>query len=256
MVVAFAAAAFAFQFVPKVSAPALPAQMVQPVGQLLPSPSAVPESSALISHALKNGDLVLFGSSELSNPGETAIQTLYPVACGKRVLAVGRAGFQNLPILKTLAHVRDSLSDKSNVAIILSPVWFTERGTPSEAFLGTLRPHELSDLLRAPDLPATVKSALNLEIQEHRDEFTGLYPDYLFAVLPALARFTAPYAPDFRGVSFTQEPLPAHQPYDWDAAATKWRADLLQKSKAIPLARLPNITTALRNTIRLMRLRS
>lgn len=236
MSAAFAAAVAVFQIFPKISPPAPPSEIQALAGQYIHNPAAdFPASMARIRHALASGELVLFGSSELAAPGETAIQNLYPVACGRRIVAVGHAGFQDLLALKTLAEVRELLSPKTDLVFILSPVWFTERGTPSHAFLSALRDHELPDLLRQSDLPISVKAQLALEVRSHRDEFTGLYPDYLFTIFPRLARFTRDRTPDVAAISVREGALPAPRPYDWDLAERRWRDDLARQAEGNPL---------------------
>jgi poly-D-alanine transfer protein DltD len=233
--VAISAAVFAFQWMPKAPVEVPPKEVSLPAGKLLSRPSDTPILSRVaLEDTLRRGDLVLFGSSELGT-NETSIQNLYPSACGKRVLALGHAGFQSLPILLALAEARQSLSPQSNIVIILSPVWFTERGTPSGAFLQVVVPHRISELLREKDLPDTVRSALALEIRTHRDELTGLYPDYLYTIFPALTRWTSARAPDLSGVRVTAEPAVATPGFNWDETENKWKEVLRLKSEGNPI---------------------
>ena len=200
------------------------------VGMTFPNPARLPPNyaRAVLEQRLRDGDAVLFGSSELAFDGEMAPHRFFPAACGKRILTMGRAGYQSLPILLTLAEVEGALSARSDVTLILSPGWFAEFGTPSGAFLRFLKPDALRTLFARDDLPPAVRDAVAREIRIHRDEFSGLYPDWIFPWVPALARL-APAA-DFEPCAAPAVPQPTAPAFDWDAA------ELRQKNLAIAAA--------------------
>lgn len=201
-----------------------PAQIDLPAGLFIGNPADDPVTARVaLEHAFKTDELVVFGSSEMTETAPIALQMNYPGACGQRVLTIGRAGFQSLPIALTLAGVREWLNPSSRVAIILSPGWFAERGTPSEAFLRFLEPFKMAQLMRKPDVPAGVRRALAREIRIHRDELTGLYPDWLYPTWPALARLSRDRAPDLRRTRVIAAPAVKRE-YDWDYEERTWRA--------------------------------
>ncbi|MBX3021706.1 MAG: hypothetical protein KF799_08535 [Bdellovibrionales bacterium] len=233
---AFVCAGLVFNYLPKVPRAVQPAELHLPAGQFILSPAADPEATRIaLEHNLSSGDLVVFGSSELSNNGPQALQNFYPMACGRRVLAVGQAGFQSLPILLTLAQARKSLSPNSQVVIILSPVWFVERGTPSDAFLRILPPYALPTLLRQPDLPETVRSTVAREIRVHREQFTGLYPDFFYPLWPALARLAPEQGPLPGITKVTAEAAVLSKDFDWDTALAQTKKALTDQAEGNPL---------------------
>lgn len=199
-------------------------------GVMIPNPVDHPEwSRATLETALADGTHVLFGSSELTFRGETEPTRLFPAACGRPIVAIGRAGFQSLPILLTLAEARRALSSHSDVTIILSPGWFAEFGTSSGAFLRYLKPRMLRELLAQPDLPAEVRTAIARQVRLHRDDLTGLYPDW---VLPWVPSAVAPRLAPVAGAK-----LGATNPvrFDWDAAEVRWRAHVVERARGNPL---------------------
>src|SRR4051812_42113598 len=119
--VAFASAAGVFEIMPKAVLSPPPSEIHLSPGMYISNPSDDPwRARAALECRLREGDLVLFGSSELTVQSEIAVQNFYPKVCGKPILAIGHAGFQSLPILFTLAGVRESLSSHSRIAVILS----------------------------------------------------------------------------------------------------------------------------------------
>jgi poly-D-alanine transfer protein DltD len=224
VVIAFSCAFAIFQWLPRAGGLGTPGQLNLPASEFIANPAgdAVRNRVALETN-LKNGDWVVFGSSEMTIPSDVAVQKFLPRACGKRVLALGQAGFQSLPILLHLAQARHSLSSKSKIAIIFSPVWFSERGTSSQSLLKFLEPYAISNLLRDPELPTAVPQALARAIHARGDEFTGLYPDWLFAHWPALARLTRDRNPNTALAQVSAEKAPDVTNFDWAAEEEKWR---------------------------------
>lgn len=162
--------------------------------------------------ALQNGDLVMFGSSELSAPESFVIQKYLPKLCGKRVLTTGYAGTQSLTILLKLARMSSSLSPQSRIAIILSPGWFNSTGTPTKLFLESIQQEDWLDFARAQDLPPLSKQAVTRQLRWHRDQMTGLSPLWLPWSLPFLQNFLSPLAlsdrPKATGVVIEPMPTP------------------------------------------------
>ena len=194
---------------------------------MIPNPVEDPEwSRATLERALADGTPVLFGSSELTFSGETKVTQMFPKACGRPIVAIGRAGFQSLPILLTLAEARHALSAQSDVTIILSPGWFAEFGTSSGAFLRYLKPRMLRDLLAQTDLPKIVHDAIARQVRLHRDDLTGLYPDWVMPWLPNLRPRPAPVGLA-RLAPFAQMPAVG---FDWDAAEAQWRKHVATRS--------------------------
>lgn len=234
--VAVAGAVAVFNFLPKEAPLAPPAEVRLAPGTYFPNPSADPVTSHLaLKHFLENGQMVLFGSSELTVQSEVAPQRLFPRACGKPILTLGHAGFQSLPILLALADVRESLGPQSNVYIILSPVWFEERGTSSSSFLSFLKPFAMSTWSRAADYPEQARMAINREVKSHRDEFLGLYPDWLFMKFRALAKWVRPRGPDLSKVAVVAEAVPTVRNFDWNGLEEKWKSEMEKKAEGNPL---------------------
>jgi D-alanine transfer protein len=204
-------------------------------GMYFPNPLSDPITSrAALDHHLKNGELVILGSSELTTGVEVAPERLFPEACGKSVVSFGSAGFQSLLILLLLAESRANLNPNSKIAIILSPGWFAERGTPSGAFLRFTAPHTIAHLLRDPNLPKEVRTALAREARMRRDEFTGLYPDWLYALIPPLAQLETEREENISLGSIKVMPVPEAKKFDWDLAIEKWKQDHIALTKGNP----------------------
>ncbi len=182
----------------------LPKQATLPAGQHFASPIDYPwQAWVSLSHFLQIGELVVFGSSELTSTSETAFQRFYPKHCHKPVLTVGRAGFQSLSILLALNEVRRSLGAQSRITVILSPIWFVERGTPSSELLRNLRARQVLEMAADPATPQVVSGALTRAARNKRDELTGLYPDWLLLRFPFLAKNLNEKRPDFSTTQLT-----------------------------------------------------
>lgn len=206
-----------------------------PAGLYISGPAQNPlRSLYALKTQLERNELVLFGSSELTLTGEAAIQNLYPAACGKRVLAIGAAGFQSLPILLMLARAKENLSSKSKIAVILSPVWFSERATPSDAFLRELEPHAVVTL-NQKGLPSEAREAINRELRTRGDEFAGLYPDWLINRFPFLAGLSRPRAVTVQPVEIKVETPAAVKDFDWDAMEEKWKKVQQERAGGNPI---------------------
>ncbi|HMN67180.1 MAG TPA: D-alanyl-lipoteichoic acid biosynthesis protein DltD [Bdellovibrionales bacterium] len=134
------------------------------------------EYDALAAHALREGDLLLLGSSELTSPASTVSYRYVPRLCQRRVLAAGRAGFQSLGMLLTLERTRQALSERSKIAIVLSPGWFSQRGTSTNRFLNAADEAELIRLGADPHLHKETRRVIGRQVRERRDEITGLWP--------------------------------------------------------------------------------
>jgi len=235
ILLAAAGALGAFQFVPKSPVPVPPAQIEFAAGTYFPLPSGdFVQTRLALKQYLQEGELVVFGSSELTSPSETAVHRMFPAKCGRPALTLGSQGFQSLPILIKLAEARRYLHPKSQVVVILSPVWFAEHGTPSDAFLRFLNPHQLGILARQEDLPGNVREALAREIRTHFDEFTGLYPDWLYVTFPALAKLGRERDYSIRETQVTIARPPEPGGFDWAAAEEHWKEHLKKMAEGNP----------------------
>jgi len=232
---AVVAALFVVRVLPRAPAPAMDRVPRVGAGLSLPNPARVPTAftNAVLSRRLRDGDAVLFGSSELAFDGVVAPHRFFPHACGRRILTIGRAGYQSLPIALTLASVKDALSPRSDVSIILSPGWFAEFGTPSGAFLRYLAPEALRTLFAKDDLPLALRAAVARQIRIHRDEFSGLYPDWLLPTWSGLAEIL-PVSMGERYV-VPRRPVPPAENFDWDAAERTQRERTVAEAAGNPL---------------------
>lgn len=224
-----------FAQLPRAGGASVPEQVTLPPGEFIANPvdDTVRTRIAIETH-LKSGDWIVFGSSEMTIPSDIAVQKFLPRACGKRVLAIGQAGFQSLPILLHLAQARQSLGPKAKIAIIFSPVWFSERGTSSQSLLKFMEPYAISNLLRDETLPLSVASALARSIRVRGDEYTGLYPDWLMTRWPSLARFARDRNSLRSQVQITAQPATEPSSFDWTAEEEKWRRKVEMDAEGNP----------------------
>lgn len=116
--------------------------------------------------------ITLLGSSEFGNSPYASYNFL-PDSCGLPLLGVGKGFHQCFSMFCELLAVHEHL-ENSKICIILSPTWFHEYGTNTEAFLEFVRPHFLNKIAADKSIEVKYKAAIGEYINSHLHEFNGI----------------------------------------------------------------------------------
>ena len=126
-----------------------------------------------VQKTLERGDIMIFGSSELSYQGEEAPYRFFKNKLNKNILAFGFGGTQSLTILAQLsAYYSQAMIENGRVVVIISPGWFDDEGTHLDSFLHTMPASLLMRLLYESEAPYEYKKYIQEYIHDNFNELT------------------------------------------------------------------------------------
>lgn len=165
---------------------------------------ALPEAEALFARAIeKSGQIVLFGSSELSSSYGNEPFRFFPERRGVPLLAVGGGGAQSLTILTVLLRHQEKIGPQSRVVVMLSPWWFLNPGSEAGAFRRFTPASALSKIYFDRDLAAEHKRPLEVFAREKMHQIN---PPPLELILYRYAFLRTPFVEEL--VRFARVTLP------------------------------------------------
>lgn len=133
-----------------------------------------------VQRTLETGDILIFGSSELSSHAEEVSYRFLKNKLNKNVLAFGAAGSQSITTLAQLStYYNQTMLDNARVVIILSPSWFDTEGTHIESFLSTMPANMLMRLLYESQVPYEYKKYIQEYIHDNFDQLSSPKPIHL-----------------------------------------------------------------------------
>ncbi|MBL7897263.1 MAG: hypothetical protein JNJ99_01925 [Crocinitomicaceae bacterium] len=116
--------------------------------------------------------ITLFGSSEFNNSPYASYNFL-PDSARMPLLGIGKGFHQCFSIFCELLAVHEHL-ENSKICIILSPTWFHEYGTNTEAFLEFVKPNFINKIAADQSIDIKYKLAIGEYLDAHLHEFTGI----------------------------------------------------------------------------------
>jgi D-alanine transfer protein len=132
-----------------------------------------PQARPTFEHFLENNELVLFGSSELSEPVPEVVHRFFPEELHRPLFAFGAAGAQSLIILIQLMDHHRLLNKDTKLVVILSPWWFLTRGTHPGAMNSFVDRGTLARIYFDPEIPETNKAPLKSYMDKRLHEFSS-----------------------------------------------------------------------------------
>ena len=145
------------------------------------------QKKANIASEIKNGGLLIYGSSEL---GRQDLENISNCFFQKKVkfpaIAVGHAGNQSLSILAQLL-TNEKYLNNGKIVILLSPMWFENEagdGTVSSCFFEYTNVRQLEDIFNSTSISNDYKTVLaDYLFKDSENISLNDYPTLLLAVL-------------------------------------------------------------------------
>lgn len=121
---------------------------------------SIPSTHDRMREILKQNDVLIFGSSELTSKTGREPFVFLPEYLGHSAMAFGGGGAQSLTILTNLLANRDLLGSKSKIVIMLSPWWFLTGGTEASTFREFTHAESLARIAADAGIPESTKEPL------------------------------------------------------------------------------------------------
>ncbi len=119
--------------------------------------------------------LTIFGSSEFNN-SPLCPYHFFPDSLGLQMIGIGHAFHQSLSMLIELMAVNDYLDSNNNLCFIISPGWFAQKGTNTEAFIEFAKPNFLKTIASNHEIPAEFKLEIGKYISRNQNDLDGISP--------------------------------------------------------------------------------
>jgi len=216
---------------------------------------SLPEAEALFARAIGNpGQVVLFGSSELSSSYGNEPFRFFPERRGVPLLAVGGGGAQSLTILTVLLRHQEKIGPQSRIVVMLSPWWFLNPGSEAGAVRRFTPPGALSKIYFDREIAMEHKRPLEVFAREKMHQINpppielALYR-YAFLRTPVveeIVRFARVTLPEFvrKHSRVYRERWPQHfvfdesvnsaEAVDWPTELEEWKKKNLEHSRSNP----------------------